>query len=394
MMDYSKIISKRVADIKPSGIRKFFDMLTDMEDVISLTVGQPDFVTPWHIREEAIESLKQGKTYYTGNSGLPELKKSICDYLNRRFALDYAPSNEIIVTVGGSEAIDLAVRAVVDTDDEVIIPIPSFVCYGPITELAHGKPVFVETKVEDKFKLTPEALKAAITPKTKLIVLPFPNNPTGAILEKHELEALAKVILESNALVLSDEIYAELTYGHNHTSIASIPGMRERTILVSGFSKAYAMTGWRLGYIAAPHELCEQMLKIHQYAIMCAPTASQFAAIEAMKNGDEDVAEMTAEYNRRRTFIIDGLNKIGLDCFNAEGAFYAFPNIGKFGLTSEEFAEKLLYSKHVAIVPGTAFGDCGEGYARISYAYSVKHITTALERIEEFISDLKSGKIK
>ncbi len=394
MMDYSKIISKRVADIKPSGIRKFFDILTDMEDVISLTVGQPDFVTPWHIREEAIESLKQGKTYYTGNSGLPELKKSICDYLNRRFDLNYAPSNEVIVTVGGSEAIDLAIRAVVDTDDEVIIPVPSFVCYGPITELAHGKPVFVETKVEDKFKLTPEALKAAITPKTKLIVLPFPNNPTGAILEKHELEALSKVILESNAMVLSDEIYAELTYGHKHTSIASIPGMRERTILVSGFSKAYAMTGWRLGYIAAPHELSEQMLKIHQYAIMCAPTASQFAAIEAMKNGDDDVAEMTAEYNRRRTFIINGLNKIGLDCFEAEGAFYAFPNIGKFGLTSEEFAEKLLYSKHVAIVPGTAFGDCGEGYARISYAYSVKHITTALERIEEFITELKSGKIK
>ena len=394
MIDYSKIISKRVADIKPSGIRKFFDMLTDMEDVISLTVGQPDFVTPWHIREEAIESLKQGKTYYTGNSGLPELKKSICDYLKRRFDLSYAHSNEVIVTVGGSEAIDLAVRAVVDTDDEVIIPIPSFVCYGPITELAHGKPVFVETKVEDKFKLTPEALKAAITPKTKLIVLPFPNNPTGAILEKHELEALAKVILESNAMVLSDEIYAELTYGHKHTSIASIPGMRERTILVSGFSKAYAMTGWRLGYIAAPHEICEQMLKIHQYAIMCAPTASQFAAIEAMKNGDEDVLEMTAEYNRRRTFIIDGLNKIGLDCFEAEGAFYAFPNIGKFGLTSDEFAEKLLYSKHVAIVPGTAFGACGEGYARISYAYSVKHIATALERIEEFITELKSGKIK
>ena len=369
-------------------------MLTDMEDVISLTVGQPDFVTPWHIREEAIESLKQGKTYYTGNSGLPELKKSICDYLNRRFDLNYAPSNEVIVTVGGSEAIDLAVRAVVDTDDEVIIPIPSFVCYGPITELAHGKPVFVETKVEDKFKLTPEALKAAITPKTKLIVLPFPNNPTGAILEKHELEALAKVILESNAMVLSDEIYAELTYGHKHTSIASIPGMRERTILVSGFSKAYAMTGWRLGYIAAPHEICEQMLKIHQYAIMCAPTASQFAAIEAMKNGDEDVLEMTAEYNRRRTFIIDGLNKIGLDCFEAEGAFYAFPNIGKFGLSSDEFAEKLLYSKHVAIVPGTAFGACGEGYARISYAYSVKHISTALERIEEFITELKLGKIK
>ncbi len=394
MMDYSKIISKRVADIKPSGIRKFFDMLTDMEDVISLTVGQPDFVTPWHIREEAIESLKQGKTYYTGNSGLPELKKSISDYLDRRFALNYAPTNEIIVTVGGSEAIDLAVRAIIDTDDEVIIPVPSFVCYGPITELAHGKPVFVETKVEDKFKLTPETLKKAITPKTKLIVLPFPNNPTGAILEKHELEALAEVILESNAMVLSDEIYAELTYGHNHTSIASIPGMRERTILVSGFSKAYAMTGWRLGYIAAPHELCEQMLKIHQYAIMCAPTASQFAAIEAMKNGDEDVLEMTAEYNRRRTFIIDGLNRIGLDCFDAEGAFYTFPNIGKFGLTSEEFAEKLLYSKHVAIVPGTAFGDCGEGYARISYAYSVKHITTALERIEEFISELKTGKIK
>ena len=394
MIDYSKILSERACSLKPSGIRKFFDILDEMKDVVSLTVGQPDFVTPWHIREAAIESLEKGRTYYTSNAGLTPLREEIVAYMQRRFGLKYNAKDEVLVTVGGSEAIDLAVRAIIDTDDEVIIPVPSFVCYGPITELAHGKPVFVETRVEDKFKLTPEALKKAITPKTKLIVLPFPNNPTGAILERHELEALAKVILESNAMVLSDEIYAELTYGHNHTSIASIPGMRERTILVSGFSKAYAMTGWRLGYLAAPHELCEQMLKIHQYAIMCAPTASQFAAIEAMKNGDEDVLEMTAEYNRRRTFIIDGLNKIGLDCFEAEGAFYAFPNIGKFGLTSEEFAEKLLYSKHVAIVPGTAFGDCGEGYARISYAYSVKHITTALERIEEFITELKSGKIK
>ena len=361
--------------------------------MISLTVGEPDFVTPRHIRNVAIESLEKGKTYYTGNSGLLALREAIGEYLERRFTIKYDPKSEIIVTVGGSEAIDMAVRAVVDTDDEVIIPQPSFVCYGPIVELAHGKPVFVETYAENNFKLTPEALEAAITPKTKMIVLPFPNNPTGAVLTKPELEALAKVIEKTNAVVLSDEIYAELTYGMKHTSIASIPSMKDRTILVSGFSKAYAMTGWRMGYLAAPKELTKQMLKIHQYAIMCAPTTSQFAAIEALKNGDEDIAEMAAEYDRRRKFIISGLNKIGLDCFEAKGAFYAFPKIGGYGLTSEEFCEKLLYAKKVAIVPGTAFGACGEGFARISYAYSVKHISKALELMEEFITELKAGRV-
>lgn len=393
MMDYNTIIPKRISDIKPSGIRKFFDLLVEMDDVISLTVGEPDFVTPWHIRDAAITSLERGKTYYTGNSGLVELREAIAEYLNRRFSLEYDSQKEVIVTVGGSEAIDMAVRAVVDTDDEVIIPIPSFVCYGPIVELAHGKPVFVETRAEDNFKLTPEALEKAITPKTKMIVLPYPNNPTGAILTKNELEALAKVIEKTNAVVLSDEIYAELTYGLKHTSIATIPSMKERTILVSGFSKAYAMTGWRLGYLAAPRELTKQMLKIHQYAIMCAPTTSQFAAIEALKHGDDDIAEMATEYNRRRKYIISGLNRIGLDCFEAEGAFYAFPKLGDYGMTSEEFCEKLLYTKKVAIVPGSAFGSCGEGFARISYAYSVKHISAALELMEEFIYELKTGKI-
>lgn len=394
MTDTGNLIPKRISDIKPSGIRKFFDILVEMDNVISLTVGEPDFLTPKHIREAAIESLEKGRTFYTGNSGLAELRSAISEYLIRRFSLEYDSKKEIIVTVGGSEAIDLAVRAIIDIDDEVIIPQPSFVCYGPIVELAHGKPVFVETRAQDNFKLTPEALEAAITPKTKMIVLPFPNNPTGAVLTREELEALAKVIEKTNAVVLSDEIYAELTYGMKHTSIASIPSMKDRTILVSGFSKAYAMTGWRLGYLAAPRELAVQMLKIHQYAIMCAPTTSQIAAIEAMKNGDEDIAEMAAEYNRRRKFIINGLNNIGLDCFEAQGAFYAFPNVGKFGLTSDEFCEKLLHAKKVAIVPGSAFGECGEGFARISYAYSVKHISAALELIEEFIDELKQGKIQ
>ncbi len=393
MMDYNTIIPGRISNIKPSGIRKFFDILVEMDDVISLTVGEPDFVTPRHIRNAAIESLEKGKTYYTGNSGLVPLREAISGYLDRKFSLCYDPKSEIIVTVGGSEAIDIAVRAIVDTDDEVIIPQPSFVCYGPIVELAHGKPVFVETRAEDNFKLTPEALEAAITPRTKMIVLPFPNNPTGAVLNKSELEALAAVIEKTEAVVLSDEIYAELTYGMKHTSIASIPSMKDRTVLVSGFSKAYAMTGWRMGYLAAPEALARQMLKIHQYAIMCAPTTSQFAAIEALENGDEDIAEMAAEYDRRRKFIIKGLNKIGLDCFEAEGAFYVFPKIGGFGLTSEEFCEKLLYTKKVAIVPGTAFGDCGEGFARISYAYSVKHISRALELMQEFVDELRAGKI-
>lgn len=388
-MDYSQILSKNVIDIKPSGIRKFFDLLGDRKDVISLTVGEPDFMTPYHIRAVGIESLERGRTYYTSNDGIMELRQEICNYLNRRFGLTYNPKREVIVTVGGSEAIDLGVRALVEPGDEVIIPQPAFVCYGPIVELAHGVPVYIETKPEDDFKLTPEALKAAITPKTKLLILPFPNNPTGAILNREELVQIAEVIRGTNIMVLSDEIYAELSYGFKHTPIASIDGMWERTITVSGFSKSYAMTGWRLGYLCAPHELVEQMHKIHQYAIMCAPTTSQLAAIEALKHGDADIEMMRDEYNRRRKYIIDGLRKIGISCFEAKGAFYVFPHIGEFGLTSDEFCQRLLDEKSVAIVPGNAFGNCGEGYARISYAYSVDHITKALEKMGEFVSELK-----
>ncbi len=389
MIDYSEILSSRAVGLKPSGIRKFFDILDEMKGVISLTVGQPDFVTPWHIRDVAIRSLENGETYYTSNSGLAELRGEISKYLERRFELKYDAGDEVIVTIGGSEAIDLALRAVINPDDEVIIPVPSFVCYGPITEMACGKPVFVDTYEKDKFKLTPENLKKAITPKTKMLVLPFPNNPTGAIMTREELEGIADVIRDTNIIVLSDEIYAEMTYGRKHVSFASLPEMRERTIVVNGFSKAYAMTGWRMGYVAAPREIVKQMHKIHQYAIMCAPTTSQYAAIEALKNGDSDIVMMTEEYNRRRRFIVDGLRKIGLSCFEPEGAFYVYPNISGFGLTSEEFCERLLYEEKVAIVPGTAFGDCGEGFARISYAYSVKHITQALEKMERFVKKLK-----
>ena len=388
MLDYSKIISETVQDIKPSGIRKFFDMLEGMKDVIALTVGQPDFVTPWHIRVAAIESLENGKTYYTSNSGTLELRREISAYMSRRFNLEYAPENEVIVTVGGSEAIDLAMRALINPGDEVIIPQPAFVCYGPIASLAGGVPVYVNTKEENRFKLTREELLAAITPKTKLLVLPYPNNPTGAIMTREDLEEIAEVLRGTNIMVLSDEIYGELTYGMNHTSIASIDGMRERTIIASGFSKAYAMTGWRLGYTLAPREITKQMLKIHQYAIMCAPTASQFAAVDAMRNGDADVERMRAEYNRRRRYLVGGLRGLGIECFDPEGAFYVYPNISKFGLSSEEFCEKLLAEGGVAIVPGTAFGECGEGFARISYAYSVEHISKAIDRIEKFISKL------
>lgn len=388
-MDYSKVLSRTVVDIKPSGIRKFFDLLGDRKDVISLTVGEPDFMTPYHIREVGIESLERGRTYYTSNDGILELRQEICNYLNRRFDLTYNPKKEVIVTVGGSEAIDLGVRALIEPGDEVIIPQPAFVCYGPIVELAHGVPVYIETRPEDDFKLTPEALKAAITPKTKLLILPFPNNPTGAVLTKEELEKLAEVLRPTNIMVLSDEIYAELTYGFKNTPFAAIDGMWERTVTVSGFSKSYAMTGWRLGYLCAPHELVEQMHKIHQYAIMCAPTTSQLAAIEAVKYGDPDIEMMRDEYDRRRRYILDGLRRIGIDCFEAMGAFYVFPHIGKFGLSSEEFCQRLLDEKGVAIVPGTAFGSCGEGYARISYAYSVAHITEALEKMGEFVSELK-----
>lgn len=388
MINYDNIISERVRGTKPSGIRKFFDILESMDDVISLTVGQPDFITPWHIREAGITALENGKTYYTSNKGMIELRNEIAKYLNRRFDLEYDAQSEIIVTVGGSEAIDLAVRAVVNPGDEVIVVEPSFVCYTPIAAIAGATPVTIRTKEEDKFKLKAEDLKAAITDKTKLLVLPFPNNPTGAILEKSELEKIADIVRDTNIMVLSDEIYAELTYGKKHISFASLPGMKERTILVSGFSKAYAMTGWRLGYLAAPEELVSQMFKIHQYAIMCAPTTSQFAAIEALKNGDDDIEYMTGEYNGRRKILLKGLKSIGIDCFEPEGAFYAFPNISKFGLSSEEFCERLLYEHKVGIVPGNAFGECGEGFARISYAYSLDHIQKALSKIKEFIDTL------
>ena len=388
MIDYSRVLSRTVVDLKKSGIRKFFDLLDGRKDVIGLTVGQPDFVTPWHIREAGIESLQKGKTYYTSNAGMPEMRAEIAAYLKRRFSLSYA-AEETVVTVGGSEAIDLAIRAVVEPGDEVIVPTPCFVCYEPIVTLSGGVPVVIKTTVENKFKLTPEALRAAITPRTKMLVLPYPNNPTGAILTREELEGIAEVLRGTNIVVLSDEIYAEMTYGRHHVSIAELDGMWERTIIASGFSKTYAMTGWRMGYIAAPAPLTEQMLKIHQYAIMCAPTTSQFAAIEALKNGDGDIAEMVAEYDRRRRFIYKGLTDIGIDVFEPEGAFYIYPRVGKFGIGAEEFCERLLNEYKCAIVPGTAFGEGGEEFARISYAYSVKHIAEALNRMEAFVKTLK-----
>ena len=389
MVNYDSMLSRKIVKVKPSGIRKFFDMLNGMEDVISLTVGQPDFATPWHISEQAIRSIEANKTYYTANSGLLQLREAIARYLERRFALSYHPENEIIVTVGGSEAIDVAFRALIDPGDEVILPQPAFVCYEPIVELCGGKPVIINTKAENSFKLTPEELKAAITDKTKLLVLPFPNNPTGAIMTAQELEGIAAVLRGTNIAVLSDEIYAELTYGRKHASIAALDGMRERTVLVSGFSKAYAMTGWRLGYLCAPKEIVKQMYKIHQYGIMCAATASQFAGIEAMENGDEDIEYMKAEYNRRRVMLLEGFSSLGLSCFEPEGAFYAFPNIAVGGMDSETFCERLLHEAGVAIVPGTAFGKCGEGFARVSYAYSVRHIEQALERMDDFLKKIR-----
>ena len=388
MIDYGKLLSSKAVSLEPSGIRKFFDLTEKMEDVVALTVGQPDFVTPRHIRDAAIESLEKGRTYYTSNAGLTPLREQICEYMERRFSLKYNPLTETLVTVGGSEAIDLAVRALVEAGDEVIIPEPCFVCYAPIVKMAGGIPVSLPLKNEDNFKLTVDGLKSVMSDKTKLLVLAFPNNPTGAIMTKEDLTPIADLLRPTNIAVLSDEIYAELTYGKKHCSIASLPDMRERTVIVSGFSKSYAMTGWRMGYTLAPKEITEQMYKIHQFAIMCAPTTSQFAAIEALKNGDEDIEYMRAEYNRRRRLLLDGFKSIGLDCFEPEGAFYAFPNISKFGLSSEEFCERLLMEKKVAIVPGTAFGASGEGFARVSYAYSVKHITTAIEKIGEFIKTL------
>ena len=388
MIDHKLMLSDTLKDIKPSGIRKFFDLLADMGDVTALTVGQPDFVTPWHIREAAIQSLERGHTYYTSNSGLMELREEVAKYMHRRFALEYE-RDEVLITVGGSEAIDVAVRSLVNPGDEVIVPMPSFVCYEPIVRMAGGKAVIIETKAENGFKLTPEELKAAITDKTKMLILPYPNNPTGAVLNREELEALAEVLRNTNIAVLSDEIYAELTYGATHISIASIEGMKERTVIASGFSKAYAMTGWRLGYLVGPRVWLKEMTKLHQYAIMCAPTVSQFAAIEALREGDADIEEMRAEYDRRRNFIYEGLTRIGIPVLMPEGAFYIYPYIGGYGLSSEEFCQRLLMEEKCAIVPGTAFGDCGEGYARISYAYSVRHIEEALEKIERFVNKLK-----
>ena len=395
MIDYGKILPKKIVDIPKSGIRKYFDMITpDMKDVISLTVGQPDFVTPWHIREAGIQSLETGKTFYTANAGLEELRREINLYMLRRFSLDYNPKSEIIVTVGGSEAIDIAMRATLDVGDEVIIPTPSFVCYEPLVRMVGAKPVILETLFEDEFKINPGKLKSLITDKTKMIVLPFPNNPTGAIMTKDELEEIADIVKDTNIVILSDEIYAEMTYGSKHCSIATIDGMRERTILVNGFSKAYAMTGWRLGWVCAPPQITEQMLKIHQYEIMSSPTTSQFAAISALRYGDDDIAYMTAEYDKRRTLIYNKLLEMGIESFEPKGAFYIFPKISQFGLTGEEFCSELFKHYHVAIVPGDACGKSGEGFARISYAYSVHHITEGLDRMSQFIDDIKNGKIK
>lgn len=389
MIDYTKALSHKAQNLKPSGIRKFFDMLSGKEGIISLTVGQPDFATPWHIRDAGIDSIADGHTFYTSNRGTPEMRDELVKYMKRRFNLSYCAETELLVTVGASEAIDLAIRATVDADDEVIVPIPSFVCYEPLVQMAGGKVVCVETTEEDGFKLTPEKLRSAITEKTKLIVLPYPSNPTGAILTEEELEALAKVILETNAIVLSDEIYAELTYGCRHTSIATVEGMKERTIVVNGFSKAYAMTGWRLGFSAAPEPITEAMFKIHQFGVMCAPTVSQFAATEALRNGDSDIEMMRDEYDRRRKYLVRALCDIDLPCTQPDGAFYVFIKVGHHGLSSEEFCEKLLEEQQVAIVPGNAFGECGEGYARISYAYSLEHLKEAVKRMDRFVKSLK-----
>ncbi len=386
--DPSKSLSATITEIKPSGIRKFFDILNERKDVIGLTVGQPDFVTPWHIRDAGVRSLQEGLTYYTANNGIIEMREEIAKYQSRRFGLEYDPATEIIVTVGGSEAIDIAMRAVIDQGDEVIIPEPSFVCYGPIATLAGAKAVPVALSPDNGFRLTAQQLKDVITEKTKLLVLPFPNNPTGSVMRKEDLESIAEVLRETNICVLSDEIYAELTYGEKHISIASIPDMRERTIIANGFSKAYAMTGWRMGYTLAPAYFTKQMAKIHQYAIMCAPTTSQYAAIEALKNGDKDIEYMKGEYEGRRNLIVSELNRIGIDAFMPEGAFYVFADLRKFGIDDEEFCQRLLDEKGCAIVPGSAFGESGRGFARISYAYSVKHIRKAIERIEAFIKTL------
>lgn len=384
-------LADKVVDIKPSGIRKFFDIVSEMDDVISLSVGEPDFDTPWHIRDEGIYSLEKGRTFYTSNAGLKELKEEICHYLKRKQGLEYDSKDEVFLTVGGSEGIDAAMRAMLNPGEEVLIPQPSFVSYEPCAILAGGVPVIIELKAENEFRLTAKELEDAITEKTKLLVLPFPNNPTGAILERKDLEEIAEVIIKHDIFVMSDEIYAELTYKEKHISIAEIPGMQERTILINGFSKAYAMTGWRLGYACGPKEIIAQMLKIHQFAIMCAPTTSQYAAVEALRNGDDDVAEMREAYNQRRRYLMNVFKEMGLECFEPFGAFYVFPCIKEFGLTSDEFATKFLKEEKVAVVPGTAFGDCGEGFLRISYASSLENLKIAMGRLAEFIERLRKG---
>ncbi len=388
-MDYSKILNPSVVNITPSGIRKFFDIAANMTDVISLGVGEPDFATPWHIRQAGIEAIQSRKTRYTSNSGLIELRREIADYLNRRFNLKYNGESDILITVGGSEGIDAAIRAIVQPGEEVIIPQPSFVCYDPIVRLAGGVPVALETLAENNFRITAEQLKALITPKTKLLVLPYPCNPTGAVMEREHLEEIASVLRDTDIMILSDEIYGELTYGIKHVSIASVEGMYERTVIIGGFSKTYSMTGWRLGYACGPAPVISQMTKIHQFAIMSAPTVSQHAAIEAIKNGDGDIAKMLEQYDARRRIMVSGFNRIGLTCFEPKGAFYAFPCIKSSGLTSDEFCERLLYAHKVALVPGTAFGVGGEGFVRASYCYSVDHIKEAIRRIEIFLNELK-----
>ena len=391
-MDYQKYMNTRIQSVQPSGIRKFFDIANEMKDVISLSIGEPDFQTPWHIRDEGIRSLTKGKTWYSPNRGFSDLLNEITNYYERRFGITYSPTKQALVTVGGSEAIDLVLRVLVDEGDEVIIPQPSFVCYHPLTVMAGGVPVVINTKDEDNFRLRADDLRAAITDKTKLLVLPFPNNPTGAIMERHDLEEIAKVCIEKDILVLSDEIYSELTYGgRDHVSIASIDGMYERTVVINGFSKSYAMTGWRLGYALGPAEIIGQMTKLHQYGIMSAPTTAQYAAIEALRNGDRDVNRMRDEYDMRRRLVVDSFNDMGLTCFEPLGACYVFPCIKSTGLSSDEFCTRLIMEKHVAVVPGNAFGESGNGFVRVSYSYSLKHLKIALERIREFLEELHHG---
>jgi aminotransferase len=381
-------IADKVIDIKPSGIRKFFDIVQETEGAISLGVGEPDFDTPWHIRDEGIYSLEKGRTFYTSNAGLKELKVEVVNYLERTQGITYQAAGQVFITVGGSEAIDLAMRAMVNPGDEVLIPQPSYVSYEPCAILADAKPVIIELKAENEFRLTPEEVLEKVTDKTKILVLPFPNNPTGSIMDKSDLEKIAKVVIEKDLYVISDEIYGELTYNGKHVSIASLPGMQERTILINGFSKAYAMTGWRLGYACGPTEIIKQMVKIHQFAIMCAPTTSQYAGIEALRNGDDDVAMMREQYNQRRRYLLNEFKDMGLECFEPFGAFYVFPSIKKFGMSSDEFATRLLKEEKLAVVPGTAFGDCGEGFIRISYAYSLDDLKKAMERLRRFIDNL------